>query len=151
MIYLSLTEPMKGARVPMNSGDGLRAVTDVLKNARKVVAGYFMPKDAMKSRGVSGARPTLAILASPELSQVDYSKLRSRMLLDLSSVTGTRDFDVLVLNDAPPRARYDVVYHSKGIYCSSRPERAAFEERTIMDYLDAKAIQELVRRDGTDV
>ncbi|MBN1592072.1 MAG: hypothetical protein JW941_02340 [Candidatus Coatesbacteria bacterium] len=125
----------------------LSAVTDILKNSRKVVAGYFMPRSTMENCGASDPRPTLAILAHPGLAEKEYDDLRSRMLIELSCGDDTQNLDVLVLNDAPPGARFDVVYHSQGIYCSSRPDRAAFEERAIMDYLDAKAIRDLMGRD----
>jgi len=133
------------------SEGGLRAMTGVLRNVPKVVAGYFVPKDAMTGRSVSGARPTLAILAGQKLPQDGYPELRSKVVLDLSSIVGTQELDVIVLNDASPFTRYNVVQRSRGIYCSSLTERAAFEEVAIMDYLDVQAIEELVRQDGTDV
>ena len=135
----------------MDSERGLKAMTGVLRNVPKIVAGYLIPKDAMNGRSVSGARTTLAVLASQELPEDGYPELRSKVVLDLASIPEAQDLDVLVVNDASPLTRYDVVQHSKGIYCSSSTERAAFEEVAIIDYLDVHAIEQLVRQDGTDV
>ena len=128
----------------------MKAVTGVLGNVPKIVAGYFIPKDTMSRRSVSGACPTLAVVASQNLSKDGYPELRSKVVLDLASIPEAQDLDVLVVNDASPLTRYDVVLHSKGIYCSSLAERAAFEDVAIIDYLDVHAIEQLVRQDGTD-
>ena len=135
----------------MDSKRGLKAVKGVLRNVPKVVAGYFMPKDTMSGHSVSGARPTLAVVASQKLPEEGYSELRSKVVLDLASIPEAQDLDVLVVNDASPLTRHDVVQHSNGIYCSSLAERAAFEDVAIIDYLDVHAIEQLVRQDGTDV
>jgi len=135
----------------MDSDEGLKAVTGVLSNVPKIVAGYFMPKDAMSGRSGSGVRTTLAILASQELPEDGYPELRSEVVLDLASIPGTQELDVIVLNDASPLTRYDVVQHSQGIYCSSLTERVAFEASTIMDFLDSQMMKESLRRHGTNI
>ena len=135
----------------MDSDERLMAVTGVLKGASEVMVGYFVSEETMNGRGALRGLPTLAIFADEGLCQGNYAELRSRVLLALASIPGTQELDVIVLNDASPLIRYDVVQHSKGIYCSSLTERAAFEDVAIIDYLDVHAIEQLVRQDGRDV
>jgi len=135
----------------MDNDEGLGAVTGVLKGASEVIAGYFISKEAMKRRGALEGQPTLAVFANEALCQGNYAELRSRILIDLASIPGAQELDVIVLNDASPLVRHGVVQRSKGIYCSSLKECAAFEEVAIIDYLDIHAIEQLVRQDGTNV
>lgn len=67
--------------------------------------------------------------------------LRLRLLDRLVNILG-RDVDLVILNEADPSLRYEVIRHGKLLYCRDESDRVAFEERTLDEYLDMGRIEE---------
>ena len=126
----------------------LKVVSSVLRRDSKVVAGYFVSEDALRTARDDNAagRPVLGIVARRDIPRGQYPELRSQVVSDLSSVARMHELDVMVLNDVPAALKYSVLQHSDGIYASSSAERVLFEDRAIMEYLDFQTAEELMRQ-----
>ena len=85
------------------------------------------------------------------LSDVDIAILMSRdhrptldyhlyLMSKLANIL-RREVDVVILNEATPLLRFEVIKHGKVLYCRDEIERIAFEERTIDEYLDMNKIE----------
>lgn len=85
------------------------------------------------------------------LSDVDIAILMSRdyrptldyhlyLMSKLANIL-RREVDIVMLNEAPPLLRFEVIKHGKVLYCRDEIDRVAFEERTIDEYLDMNNIE----------
>ena len=89
--------------------------------------------------------------AAGRLSDVDVAVLLSEgcdltldyrlyLMGELAEIIG-RETDVVILNEAPPLLRYEVIKCGRILYCKDECERVAFEERTLDEYLDMGRIE----------
>lgn len=89
--------------------------------------------------------------AAGRLSDVDVGVVISRdygltldyhlhLIVKLSRII-RRETDVVILNEASPLLRYEVIRCGKVLYCRDEGERVAFEERTLDEYLDMNRIE----------
>ncbi len=73
-----------------------------------------------------------------------YQSFRSVMLA-IRDTLGTERFDLLLLNDAPPTLKFEVITTGRLVYARSDHELNAFEEQVIRTYQDTaylRAVQD---------
>ncbi len=73
----------------------------------------------------------------------DYFDTRLQMTLDLMSLLSADKIDLVILNQAPPLLKYQVVTGGKVLHSRDDKARQRFENRAILEYLDFKPILEL--------
>ncbi len=75
-----------------------------------------------------------------EIADEEYFDTRLQMTLELMELLGTSEVDLVILNQAPPLLKYNVVAGGKALYSRDDRERGRFESRAIVEYLDFKPI-----------
>jgi predicted nucleotidyltransferase len=85
----------------------------------------------------------IAVLLPEDIPVHQYFDRRLQMTLDLMQLLGANEVDLVILNQAPPLLKHQVISHGKVIYCRDEPQRRRFEARAILEYLDFKPILDL--------
>ncbi len=82
----------------------------------------------------------VAVLLPEEIAVEEYFDTRLQMTLDLMELLNESKVDLVILNQAPSLLKYQVVTAGKILYSRNDRERARFESRAILEYLDFKPI-----------
>jgi predicted nucleotidyltransferase len=85
----------------------------------------------------------IAVLLPEDIPVHQYFDRRLQMTLDLMQLLGAKEVDLVILNQAPPLLKHQVISHGKVIYCRDEPQRSRFEARALLEYLDFKPILDL--------
>lgn len=85
----------------------------------------------------------IAVLLPDNVSPDEYFDRRLQMTLDLMRLLNTDKIDLVILNQAPPLLKYQVVTQGKPLYSCDQGVRQRFEARAITEYLDFKPVLEL--------
>lgn len=114
----------------------------VLERFPAVVAGFLSGSVA---RG--GQTPLsdidVAVWLRPELPPDERSEIRLELLDALTSELRTDRVDLIVLNDAQPAVRYNLLKDGKRIYCADEALTAELQVRAIKLYFDFLPILKL--------
>ncbi len=68
---------------------------------------------------------------------------RFRLVVDLMELLEESDVDLVVLNEAPPLLAHRILTEGELLYSRDEGERARFEARKVLEYLDFKPVLEL--------
>ena len=89
------------------------------------------------------------------LSDIDLAFLVDKALIDkaaypygyhayltseMISLLGSNNVDVIILNDAPPLLKFQVIHRGEVIFCRSKSDRLAFYIRAFNEYQDIKPL-----------
>jgi len=85
----------------------------------------------------------IAVLLPENIPAHQHFDRRLQMTLDLMKLLGTDKIDLVILNQAPPLLKYQVINRGKVIYCRDERQRSHFEARVILEYLDFKPVLDL--------
>lgn len=85
----------------------------------------------------------VAVLVSPTVPASDYLRLQIELLRALDPVFDFQPVDLVLLNQAGPLLRYEVVKARCLLYAREEATRIAFEERVLRDYLDTKHLRQV--------
>jgi len=80
----------------------------------------------------------IAVLLQEGLSSLERQRWRLALIARLSRAFRTDDVDVVVLNEAPPMLRYEVIRPRHILFCRDEGARVAFEVRTMQEWFDWK-------------
>jgi len=115
----------------------LREIHGIFEVEERVVAAYLFGSTA------TGKTGKLSDVDIAILTLEDYKptlEFQLYLMNELSSIF-RKDVDVVMLNEASPLLRYEVIKHGKLLYCRDELARVAFEERTLDEYLDMNRIE----------
>lgn len=85
----------------------------------------------------------VAVLLPEEIAAAEYFDRRLQMTLELMEILNRSDVDLVILNQAPPLLKYQVVTRGRALYSRDDRERDRFAARAILEYLDFKPILDL--------
>ena len=78
----------------------------------------------------------IAVLFAPEQSSAEYGRWRLKLIGRLSDVYHSDAIDLVILNDAPPLLRFEVIRVRHVLYNRDDEARVAFEVRTMQEWFD---------------
>jgi len=115
----------------------LRELHRFFKGEEPIVVAYLFGSVAKGAVGGLSDVDVAVLLSKGYDLTLDY---RLYLMGELAEIIG-READVVILNEAPPLLRYEVIKFGKILYCRDEYERVAFEERTLDEYLDMGRIE----------
>lgn len=115
----------------------LRELQHFFKSEEFIVVAYLFGSAAKGVMGGLSDVDVAVLLSKSYNATLDYRLY----LIDKLAQIVRRAVDIVVLNEASPLLRYEVVKYGRVLYCRDEGERVAFEERTIDEYLDMGRIE----------
>ena len=118
----------------------LDVITGVLARSAEVKFAYVFGSCA---RGDTGplSDVDMAVFLDSRVESFDF---RLRLMEALSRALGTERFDLVILNDASPVLRYEVIREGRVIK-EIKSSRVEFETRTLAEYLDTAHMRKVQR------
>lgn len=126
-----LTETFKMDDAP------LRELRSFFRREQAVTVAYLFGSAAEGATGPLSDVDIAVLLQEGHDLTLD---LRLHLMDKLAEILG-RETDLVILDEANPLLRYEVISHGKVLYCRDESERVAFEERTLDEYLDMGKIE----------
>jgi len=115
----------------------LREIRPMFDGEEHVVVAYLFGSTAKGTAGKLSDVDVAVLTSKDHPPTLDYQLY----LMDkLAGIFG-REVDVVILNEASPLLRYEVIKRGKLLYSRDELTRIAFEERTIDEYLDMDRIE----------
>ena len=108
---------------------------------RGLVALYLFGSVA-QGRATRLSDVDIAVLLPHEDVENLFEK-RLRLVVDLMELLEESDVDLVVLNEAPPLLAHRILTEGELLYSRDEGERARFEARKVLEYLDFKPVLEL--------
>jgi len=87
----------------------------------------------------------IGVLFADSLSAQELFRRRLRLISDLIALFHSHRVDVVVLNQAPPALRFNVIKRGKIVHNEDEALRVRFEERTLNDFFDTEPLRRLYR------
>ncbi len=116
-----------------------KKIVDFMRKRPEIIAVYLFG-----SRATGKAGPLsdfdLAVLVDPagyDDKQYRYG-YQAFLLTELMRILGTAELDVVILNEAPPLLKFQVINRGEVIYYRSRSEMLDFHVRAFNEYQDFK-------------
>ncbi|MEM1913610.1 MAG: nucleotidyltransferase domain-containing protein [Thermofilaceae archaeon] len=129
-------EEPQAIQTPENRGPERGALAKIFQDEERILAAYLFGSRA-KGYATPESDYDIAVLLSE--TPRDLLDFYLRLLNKLTDTLGD-NVDLVILNEAPPELKYQVVKHGKPIYVRNERARVAFESRTIREYLDFSRI-----------
>jgi predicted nucleotidyltransferase len=129
------------AERPQEKKDQLDAIKDVLARSAEVKLAYIFGSCA---RGDTGPLSDVDVAVFLD-SRVDPFAFRLRLMETLSRALRTEHLDLVILNDASPVLRYEVVREGRVIK-EDKAARVEFETRALAEYLDTAHMRNVQRK-----
>ena len=110
---------------------------------RDIVALYLFGSVA-QGRATRISDVDIAVLLHHEEAETEnLFEKRLRLIVDLMELLGESNVDLVVLNEAPPLLCHRILTEGELLYSRDEGERARFEARKVLEYLDFKPVLEL--------
>ncbi|MEM0225860.1 MAG: nucleotidyltransferase domain-containing protein [Thermofilaceae archaeon] len=129
-------EEPQAIQTPENRGPEREALAKIFQAEERILAAYLFGSRA-KGYATPESDYDIAVLLSE--TPRDLLDFYLRLLNKLTDTLGD-NVDLVILNEAPPELKYQVVKHGKPIHVRNERARVAFESRTIREYLDFSRI-----------
>jgi len=122
-------------RLPANIEQKLPELSKKLEAHEKVSSFYIFG-----SLATGNLRPLsdldFAILLSKGIPKENFFEIELNLREVIESTLKTEEFDLVVLNSAPPGFSYNVLKTGKLLFCKDREQLINFRERVVKYYLD---------------
>jgi len=120
--------------------DKIEIISDLLASLPEVEFAYLFGSQ------VSGRTGTLSDIDIAVCVDVQEDRLlyRLKLLERLQCLVGHVPVDLVVLNDAPPVLKYEVVKYGR-VLKENKDARVIFESRTLSEYLDTEHLRNTQR------
>lgn len=128
----------------MKVSETVRGLKRLLRGEREVVAGYLFGSLAEGRQGPL-SDVDVAVFLRGDLTRKERSELKLSLINDVSSLLGTDNFDLVVMNGAPLLLRYNII--KTGIPLKGGVARQRLEFLILRDYLDRKYYDDLYDRE----
>lgn len=116
--------------------DQMQKISQFCRQHPEIIAAYLFGSRAV---GKAGALSDLDLAFL-----IDYSLIRNKyrygyhayLVSELINLLSTNDVDVVILNEAPPFLKFQVINRGKVIFCRSEREKLAFHVKAFNEYQD---------------
>jgi len=103
----------------------------------EIIAAYLFGSCAT---GKSGPLSDIDLAFLVDSAQYDENNFRygykAYLITELMRLLSTNGVDVVILNDAPPLLKFQIIYHGIVLFSRSEKERLAFHVRAFNEYQD---------------
>lgn len=125
----------------MESRQTLIEEIKTLLSPREEIALAYLFGSFAKGTTSSRSDIDIAVLINGNISEEKYPYgYRSELLSYLMKGLRTNRVDLVILNDAPPFLRFQVIHHGQIILSKSEAKRIDFQVKTISRYNDVKRL-----------
>ena len=124
----------------------IEEIKTLLSPREEIILAYLF---GSFSKGVSSSRSDIdiAVLIHENISEKEYPYgYRSELLTYLMKGLRTNRIDLVILNDAPPFLKFQVIHHGRIILSRSETKRIDFQVKTISRYNDVKRLIDIQHR-----
>jgi predicted nucleotidyltransferase len=109
------------------------------ENRPEIIVAYLF---GSRARGNSGPLSDIDLAFLVEFSLInerDYPYgYQTDLMADLMSLLKTNDLDAIVLNDASPLLKFQVIYHGEVVFSRSEEKKLAFHVKAFNEYQDIR-------------
>ncbi len=124
--------------------DNLSAQLEPVFRAHCVQLAYLFGSQATGQAGPLSDFD-FGVLFSSALSPAERFRQSLELSADLIGVLHSQRLDVVILNEAPPTVRFNVIKHGQVIYSEDELVRVRFEAKTLSEYFDTQPLRQLYR------
>lgn len=135
---------MSSAQLPPLLRSRLNALQAIFRRHQVTLAYLFGSQAENAARAESDV--DLAVLLAPHLPRSTWFEIHLALIGDVCEVLGRNDVDLVLLNQATPLVRYQVVKHGIVLYEDPLTRPAiAFTSQTVVQYADTAHFRKLSR------
>lgn len=135
--------------------DKKEKLVNFFKEREKVILVYIFGSQ-IKGKPSPLSDIDIAIFLDEKLSKSERFDLRLYLIAKVCNILGSREVDLIVLNDVPPRLYFNVLKNGQILYSRDELKRIRSEVKVMSQYLDQKFYQdrhdrillEQIRKDG---
>jgi len=124
-------------KIPKDILDLLPKLIAVLKNETNIAACYLFGS-AVNEKLKPLSDIDFAVLISQKLKRDEIFNYHLNLIGVISDTLHIDDFDLVILNTAPPRFAYNILKSGRLLFCKEKEQTIEFMEKTIKYYLDFK-------------
>lgn len=88
----------------------------------------------------------IGVLLADSLSSREFFSRRLRLISDLIALFHADHVDVIILNQAPPAIRFNVIKLGRIIHNEDEARRVRFEAKTMNEFFDTEPLRRLYRQ-----
>ena len=120
---------------------------------KKILAGYFADKpdvlcayifgSAARGKETAHSDVDIAVLFNDSVSSSEYTERQISLFVDLSELLCV-NVDIIVLNQATPYLRFQVIQSGVKVYENPKRKDRAFEARSIVEFFDFLPLKNLL-------
>lgn len=109
------------------------------ENRPEIIVAYLFGSRARGNSGPLSDIDLAFLVKSSLINERDYPYGYSADLMaELMGLFKTNELDAIVLNDAPPLLKFQVIYHGQVIFSRSEEKRLAFHVKAFNEYQDIR-------------
>lgn len=116
-----------------------KKVADFCKNRPEITVAYLF---GSRARGISGPLSDIDLAFLVESSLVNEQNYpygyQAGLITELMGLLKTNKLDAIILNDAPPLLKFQVIYHGEVIFSRSEKKRLSFHIKAFNEYQDVR-------------
>lgn len=84
----------------------------------------------------------IAVLLRKDIVSAKYWDYKIKLLSVAIGILKTEEIDLVLLNEAPPELRYNILKEGKFLFCHNEKEKQGFQEKAVSDYLDTEHLRQ---------
>lgn len=124
-------------KIPKDILDLLPKLITVLRNETNIAA-YYLFGSAVNEKLKPLSDIDFAVLISQKLKRDEIFNYHLNLIGVISDTLHIDDFDLVILNTAPPRFAYNILKSGRLLFCKDKEQTIDFMEKTNKYYLDFK-------------
>lgn len=124
----------------MNKQRIAKTLRQFFRRKPEVTLAYLFGSMVRGDRHALSDIDVAVLLNKVPAESLDY---KIRMTTELSKALDTEHVDLVILNETPPRLRFEVVHHGEALFVRNDEIRCDFEVRARLEYFDVRPLLEL--------
>jgi len=107
------------------------------KNRPEIIVAYLFGSRARGDSGPASDIDLAFLVESSLVNERDYPYgYNAYLIAEFMDIFKTNELDAIVLNDAPPLLKFQVIYYGQVIFSRSEEKRLAFHVKAFNEYQD---------------
>lgn len=119
-------------------GKGLEHIEESLKPYKSEIVCVLLFGSLARGQVGPLSDVDIAVLFEHDISQSRLAELENELYKIISGIIGTDELDLVTMNQAPLRIRYNILHERKILLCNDSEVFADFYFNTVREYLDFK-------------